>query len=587
MNLCHFNNPVRFAKILFWGILMTSIVSCSEPDSSSKEINPEQPSSNRWERFTNIFDFASAKAKIASELPNFNTDGINFLEKNELLYSLINGYDKTYYDSLLEVHNGKIVWDSLQNIQIQYGGAARQRDTSHKIFGWHPFWMGSAYKNYQFDLLSYVSWFSYDIDPETGGYEKPNVISELRETELIQDAQKGGCNVLLTLTNHGKLSTKIFLDNFANQQYVLIDSALALVKELGLNGLDLNFENIYTGYGAKYTAFIKAISVALKKENPDYILSLTLQKINGNRIYDIASLNDYVDIFVLTGYDFHYAGSKTDGPIAPLRAAGNQLSLEGIVNDYLDEGVETKKLILALPFYGGSWIGPESDIRSTGNTFKRHYSYRSIQANYSHIGTPSYDNISNSAYYKFETASGDYEKLWFDDSTTLDTKFQWIKEKGLAGVGIWALGYDNGRQELWNVLDKNFAADTLVVLSIFTSEIFNVVSWLSDYQIPIFITALFYVFFVGLGFFISLFDWRVRNYLFANKSSRLIFILSIFGTIAFVYMLVLIFNNNEEYETYFDVFDGSTGVLILGLILGGVLCGFLFKLYKKHRANLP
>ncbi len=568
------------------GIFLFAFLACS----SNQEVaqtseQTEQPS--RWHRFKNIFDLASAKAKISESLPDFNADSLSILEKSETLFSLINGYDKSYYDSLLEAHNGEIYWDSLQRIELRYGTPGRQRDTTYQIFGWHPFWMGNAYKDYQFGLLSYVSWFSYDIDPNTGSYDNAKVISELKQTELIKEAKAKGCKVLLTITNHGREKTRTFLDNYSNQFNVLSDSVLHLVKTLGMDGIDVNFEfeDTKTGYGRQYTGFIKRLSNELKRENPDYTLSLTLQKLNNGRIHDISSLNDYVDIFVLTGYDFHYPGSKKDGPIAPLRSANGSLSLETIVENYLNEGVLEEKLILALPYYGAVWAGPKNAVRTTGNTFKRHLSYRSMQATYQKLGKPSYDDESESAYYLFRNQDNQYEKVWFDDSTTLKNKFDWIKNRNLAGVGIWALGYDNGRNELWNALDLSFAADTLVVLSIFTSEIFNVVSWLSDYQIPIFITALFYAFFVGLGFFISLFDWRVRNYLFGNKSSRLIFILSIFGIIAFIYMLILVFNNN--YEKVWDNLNGSTALLVTGLLLGGVICGLIFKAYRKHRNNLP
>ena len=32
----------------------------------------------------------------------------------------------------------------------------------------------------------------------------------------------------------------------------------------------------------------------------------------------------------------------------------------------------------------------------------------------------------------------------------------------MLGIGIWALGYDNGRQELWNLIQSKFSDDTYV-----------------------------------------------------------------------------------------------------------------------------
>ena len=35
-------------------------------------------------------------------------------------------------------------------------------------------------------------------------------------------------------------------------------------------------------------------------------------------------------------------------------------------------------------------------------------------------------------------------------------KCDWINQKKLRGVGIWALGYDYGNNELWTVLSQKF-----------------------------------------------------------------------------------------------------------------------------------
>ena len=36
------------------------------------------------------------------------------------------------------------------------------------VYGWHPYWVGNAYLNYDWDLLSHFSFFSYEVDAATG-----------------------------------------------------------------------------------------------------------------------------------------------------------------------------------------------------------------------------------------------------------------------------------------------------------------------------------------------------------------------------------------------------------------------------------
>jgi len=46
--------------------------------------------------------------------------------------------------------------------------------------------------------------------------------------------------------------------------------------------------------------------------------------------------------------------------------------------------------------------------------------------------------------------------IFLDDSKSLKIKYQFAKEKNLAGVGMWALGFDDGKHELWNLLNLEF-----------------------------------------------------------------------------------------------------------------------------------
>ncbi|GIT57317.1 MAG: hypothetical protein Ct9H300mP18_07460 [Candidatus Neomarinimicrobiota bacterium] len=47
-------------------------------------------------------------------------------------------------------------------------------------------------------------------------------------------------------------------------------------------------------------------------------------------------------------------------------------------------------------------------------------------------------------------------QTWYDDSLSLSKKYDFAISKKLGGVGIWALGYDEGYDELWNALMKKW-----------------------------------------------------------------------------------------------------------------------------------
>ncbi|MCH7859431.1 MAG: hypothetical protein IID14_06995, partial [Candidatus Marinimicrobia bacterium] len=61
-----------------------------------------------------------------------------------------------------------------------------------------------------------------------------------------------------------------------------------------------------------------------------------------------------------------------------------------------------------------------------------------------------WDPVSSVPWFNYD--DGGPRQVWFDDSLSLALKYNLAVEKDLAGVGMWALGYDDGRPELWGAL---------------------------------------------------------------------------------------------------------------------------------------
>ncbi|MDD3662208.1 MAG: hypothetical protein PHG63_04050, partial [Candidatus Dojkabacteria bacterium] len=43
-------------------------------------------------------------------------------------------------------------------------------------------------------------------------------------------------------------------------------------------------------------------------------------------------------------------------------------------------------------------------------------------------------------------------------------KYDFVLGRNLGGIGIWALGYDNGRSELWSTLQSKFSQEPFLVM---------------------------------------------------------------------------------------------------------------------------
>src|SRR6185312_12745817 len=62
--------------------------------------------------------------------------------------------------------------------------------------------------------------------------------------------------------------------------------------------------------------------------------------------------------------------------------------------------------------------------------------------------------VSWKAYY--DSYSGIWRMVFVEDKKSLGVKYDFAKNKGLAGVGVWALGFDSGTQDMWQVLQDKF-----------------------------------------------------------------------------------------------------------------------------------
>ena len=454
-----------------------------------------------------------------------------------------------------------------------------KRDTSKimtkEVFGFHPFWMGTAYQNYNFTLLTRLFYFSYVLDPKTGD---PKTTHYWNETKIIDLAHSYDCKVDLCITNFGQTQNRIFLTS-EKAQIKLIANILNLLKKRNGDGVNINFESVPKMYKTQFSNFIKRLSESLQKANPNYKLSITIPAIDWRNAYDVATLKNYVDYFFLMGYDFYGKYSTVAGPTSLLFSGADWTTnnINNTINNYIEQGADPKSLILGLPYYGNEWVTKDGEVPSEKVKFVKARSYSYINSHYADKYVAHYDSTSHSIYYIFRNGS-EWRQCWADNEQTLSIKYDYINEKKLGGLGIWALGYDNGFPELWTLIKNKFTAlpDTSASLHELMSHsleydvtykaLRNINQAQPDYtnkfheKIKKFWHVLILFFgiimtFAIIGFIIAITDFDVRFVLF-NKEVR---VYIFFILLALVTMLILRLKN---------LIENGHVVLIVSIILG-------------------
>lgn len=335
---------------------------------------------------------------------------------------------------------------------FQLSGNSQSNCTLNKtVFGWHPYWVNGLESNYNWDLISDLCYFSYEVDAATG-----NAISthSWATADVIDTALVKGKKVHLCVTLFNQHAT--FFGN-ATAQTTLINNLVNLLQTRGAHGINIDFEGVPSGQSANLTAFMSNLGNALHAANPNYQLSICLYAVDWSNVFDETALINSTDFFTIMGYDYYYANSSQAGPSDPLYGftSGYDYSLSRSVSYYLNAGIPDSKLILGLPYYGREWETTSNTIPSntTGiNSFSRTYRYVKDNASGFYIN-PVTSTRSSSTGYIFQNA-GTWRQCWISEADNLKDRYELVQRRNLRGIGIWTLGYDDGYTELWDAIDE-------------------------------------------------------------------------------------------------------------------------------------
>tara|TARA_B110000305_G_scaffold40412_1_gene41835 strand:+ start:8142 stop:9884 length:1743 start_codon:yes stop_codon:yes gene_type:complete len=489
-------------------------------------------------------------------------DQKNIFTSYGYVYDAINGSNDV-------INSSNFYWDSIQKVYYVRNKKYSKIKPENEVFGWHPYWMGSAWESYPFELLSTISYFSYKLDPNTGSYTNPQQMKDWRNTAMIDSAKLKKTKVLLTVASHGYNNNNSFLGDQAKWG-VLIDSLSKLLLDRDADGVDINFENLPYLKRGSFNRFIEQLRKRLNQKfrTKTPIISLTLPAVDSREIFDVVDLQKFVDLFVIMGYDYN-TGPQLQGAVAPLiPLESKNISLNNTLKYYLEAGIDPSKTVLALPYYGSMWEGTVGEGGNTTSMFERKVTYREVMSIFNdefvtkNNLSPTLEKNSMTNYFNITYPDNTTKEVWFDDDYTLGKKYDFAITNNLKGIGIWALGYDNGYNELWDVIETKFATDAVPVVDP-VGQIEGYPIKASNYILKkkdlLLVTSIFFLIAVVIGFVMALSDWKVRDSIVKNQFHRFIMVM-----IIFIFLTPIIYLVNEV------LFLKSTWKYYAVFILGGL-----------------
>jgi len=330
----------------------------------------------------------------------------------------------------------------------------KQSPLNAAVFGYLPYWENG--NHLQYSLLSHIALFGVNINSNgTLGNDHG-----LPWTSIINEAHANGVKIILTaiLFSGNDIHTLITTPAYKDTFFVRIKNK---ILECNADGVNIDFESLNNSdKGTNIVNFMSELTTFLHNAIPGCEVSYAGPAVNWGGHWNLSDLANACDYIFIMGYSFAGSWSSNSGPMAPL--TGGSINITNTVNTQYGTVTQNnpQKLILGLPYYGYEWITSNGQARASvisgiGSTF--YHEYKTGSDIYGAI----WDAQSQSPWYKYYDGD-DWYQVWCDNDSSLGLKYDLAQSHNLMGVGMWALGYDDMRMELWYELFEQFGGNELL-----------------------------------------------------------------------------------------------------------------------------
>lgn len=363
---------------------------------------------------------------------------------------------------------------------MNYHRSHPHQDMSKRTIGFAPSWQLDKMQSIRLDLITDLNYFSLTVDDQ-GHFATKNAKGEDDEgwtawndtpaNDLIAKSQIMGVHTGLTISLLNNQKIRTFLISDSNQA-TLIDAAVVQVKRKHLKSINLDFE--YTGepledLPAKYTAFVIKMKQELDAKVPGTELEMNLMARSGRDpgLFEIEKLNSSIDQFIVMSYDYYTGGSDSAGPVAPMNGYSTKKYFFDVTTTYGDlvKLVSPDKIIMGIPYYGYDWpVKDKANPRSLAlkqsdtNGYVETLSYGRARSDTTFTGDSChFDELAQEEWCGYtDPKTGKDRVAWFENTQSIKTKYDFAKQQGFAGIGIWSLGYDRDYPDLWDIMRQTF-----------------------------------------------------------------------------------------------------------------------------------
>ena len=351
--------------------------------------------------------------------------------------------------------------------------ALEEKKLDRVVFGFLPDWeVSSADMNMRYELLSHLAVFAFSVQQD-GSFTYPSGWPGSWAT-VMGNAHNAGTKVVMTITNF-QLGVDHKNDTYNETHPILIDGPqrdklFSEIKKVitanNLDGINVDFEGAHVASydrGAIMNNFLIALKAELNSISTDQELSFSGPAVNWGG-WEFGGMSDIVDHLFIMAYDYNFSKTKIADEVSPLYSSsvGWDQSIDRTVRVWYKDAIANhpEKVILGIAYYGQSWKTNTSNLNSTVIKYNWSTRYRDIEIFNSEY-TREWDDVTRTPRfydlkYDEETNADVWWQVYMDDVESIALKYDYALDKGLGGVGMWALNFDGDRPELWDLIRDKF-----------------------------------------------------------------------------------------------------------------------------------
>lgn len=268
-------------------------------------------------------------------------------------------------------------------------------------------------------------------------------ITSLASENYVERAHDLGIQVWALIDDFNTEVDKKKVLSSTSSRKKLVNELLAETIKYGIDGINIDFENIPQEAGEDFIQFIRELSVKCRSNG--IVLSIdNYVPASYNAHYDWEEQGIVADYVIIMAYDEHHSNSEESGSVSSIGFVENALT-------EIIKSVQKERVVIGVPFYTRLWK-EEQQKDGTLKITSEAYGMNAAENMLTDNGvTAKWDDKTGQYYGEFEKDGATY-KIWLEEEDSLETKLKAIAKEDVAGIAGWKLGLE--KDDIWNVVVK-------------------------------------------------------------------------------------------------------------------------------------